>query len=315
MTKRKAKTVLKNLDFSQKDCAIALVGPSVGGPANNQPILMIKSANFSAEHVEKASKVRVTMEFEEFLTRFFHLYYEDAKVLAAVLGMETEESDEEEDYSEGWYDRYIDSKVQAIEIIKSFKEKNIAEVVSGLSEEQHLQLLKSQASLEPLIKQAESDKAVEAGSDTSTNASVEKSVEPSGSNTKTEKELTVEMVEKSVLTTLQKSFDDQAVLLKKATDELDALKAASEAAIVKAKTEKVKAVVKDEAEQAVVLKAALAMESDADFDALIAFLTKSQSKVEKSALFEEKGASVDADADVVQEDHLTKLLKAQYGVK
>lgn len=313
MTKRKAKTVLKNLDFSQKDCAIALVGPSVGGPANNQPILMIKSAQFSPEHVEKASKVRVTMEFEEFLTRFFHLYYEDAKVLAAVLGMESEET--EEDYSEGWYDRYIDSKVQAIEIIKSFKEKNIAEVVSGLTEEQHLQLLKSQAALEPLIKQAESDKAAKAESDTSTNASVEKSVEPSGSNTKTEKEITVEMVEKSVFTALQKSFDDQAVLLKKATDELDALKEAAKAAIVKAKTEKVKAVVKDEAEQATVLKAALAIESDEDFDAFLAFLTKSQNKVEKSALFKEEGASMDTSTEVVQEDALTKLLKAQYAPK
>lgn len=315
MTKRKAKTVLKNLDFSKADCAIALVGPSVGGPANNQPVLMIKGANFSAEHVEKASKVRVTMEFEEFLTRFFHLYYEDAKVLAKVLGMETEETETEEDYSEGWYDRYIDSKVQAIEIIKSFKEKNIAEAISGLTEEQHLQLLKSQAALEPLIKQAESDKAAKAESDTSTNASVEKSVEPSGSNTKTEKEITVEMVEKSVFTALQKSFDDQAVLLKKATDELDALKEAAKAAIVKAKTEKVKAVVKDEAEQATVLKAALAIESDEDFDAFLAFLTKSQNKVEKSALFKEEGASMDTSTEVVQEDALTKLLKAQYAPK
>lgn len=42
--KQKARQVIKELDFSSEGCAVSLVGPSVGGAANNFRTLIFKSA-------------------------------------------------------------------------------------------------------------------------------------------------------------------------------------------------------------------------------------------------------------------------------
>ena len=118
----KKKRVLKNINFENETSHIALVGPAVGGPANGQDFaLIMKSLNFSKETIEKMQKVRVTLELPDFLHKFFGMYYEDAEVLARVLGYEPPEPDT--DYDGDWYQRYIDDKVAAIEIMKQFKAK------------------------------------------------------------------------------------------------------------------------------------------------------------------------------------------------
>jgi hypothetical protein len=156
----------------------------------------------------------------------------------------------------------------------------------------------------------------------STNASVEKSVEPSGSEEKqmeksnmtqeVEKDApTVEMVEKAAMENIQKAFDEQKVALEKALETIAQFEAEKKAVIAKAKTEKIQAVVKDEGKTQILAKAALSLESEDDFTAFVATLEAMQKTVESSEMFVEKGASVEDETQVPAESAVAKVLKAK----
>ena len=88
----KAKRRLTDIKFEHEGGHVALVGKHQGGGANGYTTLVFKATNDVPEEiVEKATKVSVTMDFEEFLVKWFNMYYEDAEVLAKLLGMEKEE--------------------------------------------------------------------------------------------------------------------------------------------------------------------------------------------------------------------------------
>ena len=97
--KQKAKRKLKGFDFAKEGAAVALVGPSVGGPANGIPLLIAKANNFSPEFIKKMQEVQVTMELPYFLEKFFYVWGEDAKFLADLHG----DWYSEEDIAEGCY--------------------------------------------------------------------------------------------------------------------------------------------------------------------------------------------------------------------
>ncbi len=59
---RKAKRKLSDFDFSSQDSHIALVGPVVGGPANERTTLVFKAnKKFSEETIQKMQQIQVTM--------------------------------------------------------------------------------------------------------------------------------------------------------------------------------------------------------------------------------------------------------------
>ena len=126
---------------------------------------------------------------------------------------------------------------------------------------------------------------------------------------------TPEMVEKSELIALQKSLDDQRVALEKALADVKRYEDEKKEAIVKSKTDAVKAVVKDEKQAAVVVKAALALEDQADFDALVEVFNSMNGLLEKSGLFQEQGVSAEAAEDKPGETKLMKALKARHQAK
>ena len=126
---------------------------------------------------------------------------------------------------------------------------------------------------------------------------------------------TPEMVEKSELIALQKSLDDQRVALEKALADVKRFEEEKKEAIVKSKTDAVKAVVKDEKQAAVVVKAALALEDQADFDALVEVFKSMNALLEKSGLFQEQGVSAEAAEDKPGETKLMKALKARHQAK
>lgn len=147
-TKRKAKRVLKNIDFSGEDAHIAFVGPAVGGPANLQDyaLVMKSTANFSDEFIAKMQQVQVTYELPDFLEKVFGLYWDDAQILAAMLGYVKEEDEEYEIYD---YRDWIEERLESFTILKSLKESDsIAGVMSTLSEEQYLTMLREQEMVE-----------------------------------------------------------------------------------------------------------------------------------------------------------------------
>ena len=159
---KKTKRKLSNIDFSKDGAHIALCH-SQQGVANMQDFaLVMKSKNFSDEFIEKIQQVKVTLEFPEFLRRFFSVYYEDAEVLAAMLGYEKPEIqvDEPEDY---WKD-YVESRLQSFEILKSAAEaENLTEVMANLSEDQYLAVLQDQEQIEKALASYDKKKKEDTG--------------------------------------------------------------------------------------------------------------------------------------------------------
>ena len=206
--------------------------------------------------------------------------------------------------------------------MKSLKDSdNVANTLSTLNETQYLAMLNDQVVIEKALLQKESGsvaKAVEA--DTSTHASVEKSIEAPASKvtkskgTKMTKPVNAETVS---LEELQKSLSLQTVELNKALETIAKFESDKKEQVIKSKTTQFQAVIKDEKVLAPVVKAALALDSDEDFNSLLAAVTtlvqeteKQKETLEKSALFVEQGATVDQE-EKVQESAVARILKAQ----
>lgn len=311
--KQKAKRKLKGFDFAKEGAAVALVGPSVGGPANGIPLLIAKANNFSPEFIQKMQQIQVTMELPAFLEKFFGIWGSDAEVLARLMGYEKPEDEDEEEDCDDWYENYIEEKLSAFSIIKSLHEaKNLPEALSQLTEQDYLDVLNDQVLVEKALKAFDSKK-----SDTSTNVEntkVEASASKVTKNKKEKQMATPEMVEKSALIELQKSLDDQRVALEKALADVKRFEEEKKEAIVKSKTDAVKAAVKDEKQAAVVVKAALALEDQADFDALVEVFKSMNAVIEKSALFVEQGVSAEAE-EAPKKNGVLEIIKSQQAKK
>lgn len=294
-TKTKATRKLKSFDFSTPDSAVALVGPSVGGAANGMTTVLFKSVgtNRSEDFIKKAQQIQVTMEIPEFLQKFFGMWYEEAEILASLMGYVEEES---EDESEKTYDDYIQEKISSFKILKSVNDgANLAKTLMALTEEEHLVLLKDQEYLESIMKQKENTEPVSG----------------SVNNKETTMSENVETVTKSQFETIQKALDDKEVALQKALADLEVLQVAQKEAVRKARFNQVVTALKDESIATVVFKAVGLVESDEDFAEVVKTLGDLQEKVEKSALFQEQGASGDVQEEPVQESAVAKLVKAR----
>jgi len=294
-TKTKATRKLKSFDFSTPDSAVALVGPSVGGAANGMTTVLFKSVgtNRSEDFIKKAQQIQVTMEIPEFLQKFFGMWYEEAEILASLMGYVEEES---EDESEKTYDDYIQEKISSFKILKSVNDgANLAKTLMALTEEEHLVLLKDQEYLESIMKQKE----------------ITEPVSGSVNNKETTMSENVETVTKSQFETIQKALDDKEVALQKALADLEVLQSAQKEAVRKSRFNQVVAALKDESIATVVFKAVGLVESDEDFAEVVKTLGDLQEKVEKSALFQEQGASGDVQEEPVQESAVAKLVKAR----
>jgi hypothetical protein len=322
-TQRKAKRKLSDISFEKEGAHVALTSKAQSGPANGHDYALVLKANkFSEEFVQKMQQVRVTMELPEFLRKFFSLYGEDAEVLARMMGYEKPESDAMEQPES--YEDYIQSKMEAFEILKSAHEADsLADVLSALDETEYLAMLNDQERIEKAfdaIEKATKESAPAAsadGNDTSTNAGVENIEGVSTSvnkeeleKSKMEDEVKVETVEKAQFELVQKALDEQKVQLQKALETIAQFEAEKKEAINKAKTEKIKAIVKDESQVEAIAKAALSLESEDDFTAFVAAIQAMMTTVEASEMFVEKGASTQEEP-VVQESAVAKLLKAK----
>ena len=310
----KPKRKLKNIDFSDDMSHIALVSKHHGGPANGADYsLVLKNLNNpSPEFIQKMQEIQVTMELPYFLEKFFYVWGKDAKFLAGLMGWveppEDEAAEARDDYNE-----WVEDRFTSFSVIKSLHEaKNLPDALSRLTEQDYLDVLQDQVLIEKALKE------FDAKSNASAN-SVEKPVEAPASKvnkSKKEKQMaTPEMVEKEKLTAIEKALNDQKVELEKALAQVKQYENEKKEAIVKSKTEAVKAVVKDEKQAAVVVKAALALEDQADFDALVEVFKSMNALLEKSGLFQEQGVSAEAAEDKPGETKLMKALKARHQAK
>lgn len=311
---QKPKRKLKNIDFSDDMSHIALVSKHQGGPANGADYsLVLKNLNNpSSEFIQKMQAIQVTMTIPDFLSRFFMLWEEDVEFLSQLLGY-VEPPEDEQAESVDDYNKWIEERFQSFSIIKSLHEaKNLPDALSKLTEQDYLDILADQAEIEKVLKALDKEPK---GSDADTSTKVEPKVGASAPKRKTkEKVMTqeVEMVEKSALIAVEKAANETKVALEKALKQLADIEEAQKQAIVKSKTDTIQAIIKDEKQSQVILKAALALEKQEDFDALVDVFKSLSKLADNSGLFKEQGASVDSNSEQVQESALAKVIKSKY---
>ena len=312
---QKAKRKLSEISFDHEGAHLALCSKSQGAANNWNKALIMKGHNFSPEFIQKMQQIQVTYELPDFLRKVMGMYYEDAELLARMMGY-VEPEKEEEDYDD-WYENYIEEKLQSFTIIKALHEaKNLPDALSKLTEQDYLDVLQDQAMVEKALKK-ELDKETEVSkADTSAKNVENTKVEASASKKKKEKQMTqeTEMVEKAALTAIEKAMQETQVELQKAKELVKQYEDEKKEAIVKSKTDAVKAVVKDEKQAAVVVKAALALEDQADFDALVEVFKSMNAVIEKSALFVEQGVSAEAE-EAPKKNGVLEIIKSQQAKK
>lgn len=321
--KPKARRKLKDIDFSVSGAHVALTHRDQCYSANGKPVALVLKAA-SKEFVEKIQQIQVTLELPEFLRRFYDMCWDDAETLAALLGYVRPQSTEEPYDYEAAYNKFLEEKIKGYVIIKSLKDSpDLNAAIAALPEADILNLLKAQEKIEPLMKSKAVAKATTEDNTSQIGTEVEKDEvitsvvkQANEENSMTtevktvEQEVTVEMVEKSQFELVQKAFEEQKAALQKAMETIAQLEAEKKEAIVKAKTAKLAEVV-DAKHLEVVAKAALALEADADFDAFVSAMQEMKQAVEKSALFEEQGASGESE-EIVKESGVAKILKAKF---
>lgn len=329
--KPKAKRRIKKFDFSGSNAAVALVSTDQGGPANGAAhAYVIKGANFSEEFLQKMQQVKVTLELPDFLQRFFGLWEDDAKTLAHMMGYVEPAESQTDEYSEAQmeYQDWIESRMEALEIIKSAKDaENLSDVLSALSEDEYLALLRDQESLEKAMfaieKQKESpvvDDSTEADVETSIASEVEgKGISPVVKQndkdvTMNKGEPSVDVIEKAAFDALQKQAEESQALLKSALAELEIFKAEKAEMITKARKQSIVLAVKDEATAESLFKSIESLPED-KFNGVVDLVKSLVEQVNKSSLFQEQGVTADQTDVSEAESAVARILKAQFANK
>ena len=318
----KAKRRLTDINFEHEGAHVAVVHKDQGGPANGITTLVYKAVNdIPEEIVEKATQVAVTMDFEEFLVKWFNMYYSDAEVLAKLLGMEKEEQPSDMYDYQGEHRKWLEEKVAAIQIMKSvYASQDVKKAFNELSYKESLDVIEAQSTLESVLEKAMSS-AVE-GKNVPVTKGQEKPTneEENLMEDVIQKALHVELVEKAVQEAVEKAAAEKAAVedvLKAAQAELEGVKAevavfkAKEAeAIVKSRKDALQAVLaEDQVED--MFKATEALDAAA-FDVVVKSLAAKAKALEESDLFKEAGVSGEGENDPAVKDGTAAILKAKY---
>lgn len=154
----KTKRRLKNFDFTSQDAHVALVHTAQGGAANEWEIAVIKSKDEVMKQVADIKKaitdVVVTLSFDEFLRRFFGLYWDDSKALAKLMGYEPEMDE--------WDEKWVDNKLESFYLLKAANEAaDVEEFMKSLSLEDGLAILQTQEAFELALEKSSSDVTLE----------------------------------------------------------------------------------------------------------------------------------------------------------
>lgn len=346
----KTKRKLSDIDFSNESAHIALCHKDQGVANLADYALVLKASTFSDEVLQKLSTIQVTLELPAFLERFFSLEEEDAAVLATLLGyvepVETVQMEQEEANMK--VQEWISENTEGFQILKSLNEaQNLSDVLSKLSPDEYVIMLKSQQRIEKGLKRLDQQKqeklekqeqerkkprikkaAKQNESPKVDNSAVEVTpnslgedvgvVNPVVKLTKKENTMTdkvtlvevvkdIEMIEKSQFESIQKQFQEQQEQLQKALATVEKFQQEKQEMIAKQRKAQVLDAVKD-ADKAEVLFKAVGKAEDADFEAVVKALKELASAVDNSDLFVEKGATVEVQDDNL--DHVSAVKKA-----
>lgn len=291
---RKAKRRLTDINFAKEGSHVALIHSSQGGSANewHEAVVMKATDDVNDEFLEKATMVRVTLPFDDFLEKFFGVWSEQADMLTEILGFSDEEDMEEKDKSEMSWEEYKacceqekQDFIDSVEILKSIKQGEVN--VEDLNAKSYLSVLLTQSLFEQ--HQEDIEKAV--------STSKEKKVQIEVELQKAKDDLAAKDVE------IQKAVADLAAM----KQELDVLKAANEKAKDDARMDALKEVASDE-EAVDLFKSTKALD-DAAFAVVLKSLKAANAKEEE--IFKEKGVS-NGQATVEETDPVRRTLLAKY---
>jgi vacuolar-type H+-ATPase subunit I/STV1 len=153
-----AKRLIHEYRFDKPTHHVALVHKNQGGAANGyKEALVLKSTNdIQDEDIEKATMVKVTLPFEDFLEKFFGMWSEHAEVLTSILGFDLEEDDMDENMSWEQYKAKEEEEkqkfIESVEILKSVKEGDVS--IGDLSAKSFLSVLQAQEKFEAYLQKA-----------------------------------------------------------------------------------------------------------------------------------------------------------------
>lgn len=284
MTTIKKQRKIVDVDFSSDNAHIALCSKEQGAANNHNKALLLKSKT----DLTKAQQVQVTMELPEFLRRFFDLYYEDAEILARLMGYEPPEPDNTlKEYSE-----WIDEKVKNITLLKSLHSaENLEKAVGSVAAEDLVSITETIQALQGSLEESNIAKTAELVKSKEKNTMAEKAKE----------EVQTELQKaQAMIADLQKAADE-------AKKEVELMKAAQAEAEKKAKedkqTELVKAAIGEREEVALLVKSFGTLE-DEEVQKIVGLVKSLKDVAEASPAMQEKGITADAKAP------LTKQAKA-----
>lgn len=347
MSKPLAKRRLRDISFEHEGAALALVSKDQGGPANGRDVALVMKAtsNFSEDFLEKAQKVRVTMELPDFLTKFFDLWCEDAEILARMMGYEPVEKEVTADYQD-----YIQEKVDSFEILKSaYESESLAQILCNLDEGSYMTMLRDQEILEKAFDKVDSVKGeqssleqpvatettkarivVESGEATKTEE-VEKASEiesqaktavqadtqtegkeMTGKSVKVEKTETVEMIDKSQFELINKANEELKAELAKSAALVAEFQKERKEAIDKARKSVLGEAVEDQEKVEQLFKAVGELEDEA-FTTVVEVMKSLRIEDESNEMFQEKGTTGESDEGAVSA--LRKSLEQKYNQK
>ena len=291
---RKAKRKLTDINFENEGSHLALVHKDQGGAASGYSTLIMKATNkYSPEFIQKATQVQVTLTFEEFLRKFFNMWYDEAEILATMLGME--DDDEEDGYQD-----YVERQVSSFQILKSaYESENKVDFLSNLSEQDYLSVLETQEKIE---KALEASPTIEPSEDKPKVQGVGKQPESKTVNKQNKQKAgkavpkedndmsgTPETIEKAQYDAKEVELQKALEEIQKAKQEIEAFKAKEKQAIEKAREAEIKEAVADEVEATKLFKAVKDLEDEA-FKDVVGVVKALSAKLDGSDMFHEKGS-------------------------
>ena len=305
--KRVAKRRLTNIDFSQEGSHLALVHKDQGGSANGYSTLVMKATGkYSDEFLQKAAQVQVTLSFEEFLQRFFYMWEEDAKVLATMLGLQSETLEDElnEERMEFEEDqKKIAEKLKNFTILKNaYESDNLVDFLASLSEEDYLSVLQDQEMIEKALQNV-GEQSPNGGGDSPINEAVKEQpiTKKATKAVHTQEEDSMsgkapEMIEKSQYEEVLKQQQETQELLQKALASVAEFEKKEKEAVAKARKADLLAAVEVEEVAETLFKAVGELEAE-QFEAVVEVVKNLNAKVEKQGFFEEQGSAAEGQQD------------------
>lgn len=304
---KKPKRLVHEYRFDKPTHHVALVHSSQGGAANGYTeALVMKSVDDILDaDIEKATMVKVTLPFDDFLEKFFRMYSEDADILTEILGFKDEEDMSEQDKSEMSWEEYKaecekekQDFINSVEILKSVKEG--IETIQDLNVASLLSIRSTQGKFEAYLEKSKNP----------VKQSKKETPVDKDEVQKAKDELNSVQAQLAEMQKAKEAADSALALaladVQKAKDEVEVMKAEKLADVQKARLAQLEAV--KPKEEAAELFKSLSPLDDVSFATVIKSF-KSSADLEAEALKEKgvSGSQAEEPADKVAE-----IIKAKY---